>query len=276
MSRLTLLLATVLLLPLAEAQDTPLDEQPEIRRYTVEIIVFSYNEDISTGTEIFTADAPDYPDTLSRLDNEYGTEAAVPAYEEIEHEVVKPELRELELVRLETGQLTLTETIRRLERLDAYEPLLHFGWTQPTYPLEETPAIQLRALGRVPSGLDGSFTLYLSRFLHLVVDLALDAPPDARSDAWSDAPPEATLSETDNEVVFRFGDSRAQNEADYSVPSGPVRYRIREDRIFRSGELRYFDHPKFGVIAKIMRFEDPASADESSAAAAESVSGTAE
>ena len=272
MSRLTLLLVTVLLLPLAEAQDTPLDGQPEIRRYTVEIIVFSYNEDISTGTEIFPVDAPVYPDTPSRFDDEYGAEAEIPAVEEIEDELVKPELRELELVRLETGQLTLTETLRRLERLDAYEPLMHFGWTQPTYPLEETPAIQLRALGRVPSGLDGSFTLYLSRFLHLVVDLALDAPPEARSDVRSDA----SLSETDNEAVFRFGDSRAQNEADYSVLSGPVRYRIRDDRIFRSGELRYFDHPKFGVIAKITRFEDPDSAEESSAEAFESVGGTVE
>ncbi len=33
----------------------------------------------------------------------------------------------------------------------------------------------------------------------------------------------------------------------------PVRYRISEDRIFRSGELRYFDHPKFGVLARITR-----------------------
>jgi hypothetical protein len=36
----------------------------------------------------------------------------------------------------------------------------------------------------------------------------------------------------------------------------PVRYRIDEDRIFRNGELRYFDHPKFGVLAKITRAED--------------------
>jgi hypothetical protein len=37
----------------------------------------------------------------------------------------------------------------------------------------------------------------------------------------------------------------------------PVRYRIFEDRIFKSGDLRYFDHPKFGVLAKITRVEEP-------------------
>ena len=37
----------------------------------------------------------------------------------------------------------------------------------------------------------------------------------------------------------------------------PVHYRIQEDRIFKSGETRYFDHPKFGVLAKITRWEEP-------------------
>jgi hypothetical protein len=36
-----------------------------------------------------------------------------------------------------------------------------------------------------------------------------------------------------------------------------VRFRIAEDRIFKSGDLRYFDHPKFGVLAKISRVEEP-------------------
>jgi hypothetical protein len=265
MSRFTLALAIMLLLPEADAQDLPLEEQPEIRHYTVEIIVFSYNEDISTGTEVFPADAPKYPDTPPDVDDEFDAEAQIRDQGQIDTEVVK---RELELVPLRTDGFTLTDTMRRLELLDAYEPLMHFGWTQPTYPLEETPAIRLRAFGRTPTGLDGSFTLYLSRFLHLVVDLALDAPHDATSGA--------ILSETDSEVVFRFGDSRAQNEADYSVLNGPVRYRIRENRIFRSGELRYFDHPKFGVIAKITRFEVPLPDDESATAAGESVDVTLE
>ena len=36
----------------------------------------------------------------------------------------------------------------------------------------------------------------------------------------------------------------------------PVRYRIQENRILKNGELRYFDHPKFGVLAKVTRVED--------------------
>jgi hypothetical protein len=36
----------------------------------------------------------------------------------------------------------------------------------------------------------------------------------------------------------------------------PIRYSISEDRIFRNGELRYYDHPRFGVLARITRFEE--------------------
>ncbi len=59
-----------------------------------------------------------------------------------------------------------------------------------------------------------------------------------------------------------FGDSRIQNEygaidayGNLIVPS--VRYRIFEDRIMKNGDIRYFDHPKFGVVAKTTRYEEP-------------------
>ena len=68
-------LATLIALPLltaaALAQET-LDaedvEEEEIRRYTVEMIIFSYAQDVSTGSEIFVADEPplleDFQDEL--------------------------------------------------------------------------------------------------------------------------------------------------------------------------------------------------------------------
>ena len=44
------------------AQDELLnEEQPPIKRYTVELIVFAYAEDVSVGTEIFPPDVIDPP-----------------------------------------------------------------------------------------------------------------------------------------------------------------------------------------------------------------------
>ncbi|MGB5164195.1 MAG: CsiV family protein, partial [Woeseiaceae bacterium] len=138
-------------------------------------------------------------------------------------EAIEPDLIEmppLEWVLLEKSELTMTESYGRLERLQAYEPAMHFGWTQPTYEEDLTTSIPLHAFGRPPAALDGSLKLYLSRFLHLVVDLQLDAGAEQ-----------------------------------------PTFYRINENRILRNGEVRYFDHPRFGVIAKVSRAEDVPDAD---------------
>jgi hypothetical protein len=43
-----------------------------------------------------------------------------------------------------------------------------------------------------------------------------------------------------------------------------VRYRITEDRIMRDGDIRYFDHPRFGMLARVTRVPDdggPSAAD---------------
>ena len=50
-------------------------------------------------------------------------------------------------------------------------------------------------------------------------------------------------------------------EARGEIASPPVYYRISEDRILRNGEVRYYDHPKFGLLARVTRVEEEAPAD---------------
>ena len=157
---------------------------------------------------------------------------------------IEPSDNRLELVLLTEEEFVLADAIRQFELLDAYKTIMHFGWTQPVYPEDETPAIELRLLAEPPEGLTGTFTLYLSRYLHLVTDLALDAPQDIEE-------PEDT-----DDSFFSFGDARSQYDDNFDLPEEPVRYRIQEHRIVKNGELRYFDHPKFGVLAKITRVEE--------------------
>lgn len=217
MTRLTLLLA--LLLPaFVLAQDEIAEDAEPVRRYTVEVIIFTYEENVSVGSEIFVPDVieeefplfDDMPD--AELDDALPVAAAIED-DAIEEDAV--EIPPLEWVLLEESELTMNESYGRLDRLQAYEPVMYFGWTQPTYEEALTTSIPLHAFGRPPAELDGSLTLYLSRFLHLVVDLQLDAGAEQ-----------------------------------------PTFYRINENRILRNGEVRYFDHPRFGVIAKVSRAED--------------------
>jgi hypothetical protein len=234
------------LLPLlaggALAQDTVVEEeQPLLRRYTVEMIIFAYAQNVSTGSEIFVPDVPPAEELVpedSEIQQiplsirESSLDALLALQDGAENE------HKYELVMLNEENFALRETYEHLELLDAYEPLMHFGWTQPTYPDEEPKARPLSSFMTPATGLQGDLSLYLGRYLHLAINLQLDAPSDEEI------------------VVVDFEDALFRSSFEYAPVSYPVRYRIEEDRIFRNGELRYFDHPKFGVLAKITRVEE--------------------
>jgi len=235
------LLVWPLLAASALAQDAPLQEQqPDVRRYTVEMIIFAYTQDISTGTEIFIPDPPPEEELLpddGKIDD-------IPLQirnSSIDDRLAQAKSNKYELVMIPPEEFTLLDTFEHLRRLDAYEPLMHFGWTQPTYPDEKVPARPLSAFATPPDGLSGELTLYLSRYLHLAIKLQLDAPV-------AEQPEAITPRNSFNGSDYDFG----KNE----TVTYPLRYRIEEDRIFRNGELRYFDHPKFGALAKITRVEE--------------------
>jgi len=146
---------------------------------------------------------------------------------------------------------TMNGIYDKLVDLDAYEPLVRTGWTQPTYEKEVTASIELQTLADSPPWLDGSLKLYLGRYLHLVVDLTMDDDRTVNEEMDEDSSAEPT-----------FGDSRIRDEYEAidaygEVSAGPIRFRIFEDRIMKNGDIRYYDHPKFGVVAKVTRFEEP-------------------
>ncbi len=207
--------------------------------------MFRYAEDVASGSEVFLPDEPEEPledELLEPLDEELPAVEAAPDEPEEEAEP----LPDSELVLLEEQDYQLTNAWEQLELLDAYEPLMHFGWTQATWPEEQTEAIPLALFALPPEDLDGTLLLYLSRYLHLVVDLELRAP-----DAEIDAEQEPRRDYADIGYGTDFG-----YEEEEQAPPQPVYYRIREDRILRNGELRYYDHPKFGVLARVARFEE--------------------
>jgi hypothetical protein len=240
----TLLIPFFCLAP-AFAQDELPEAEPaeeEIRRYTVEVVIFSYAEDVAVGGEQFFADKPAIEEELDDF---------VEGLDLVDELSVTPATRKIDLVRyakdpellkfvlLTEDEYTMTGVTDQFELLDVYETVMHFGWTQPTFPQEETEAIELSTFGDVPEGLEGSFTLYLSRYLHLVVDLALEAESEVADDI-------------DQGFAFAYPE----------VQELPTYYRIQENRIVKNGDLRYFDHPKFGVVARVTRVEKEEPEDE--------------
>lgn len=233
MRRLTISLMSLAMVLPAMAQEFLGDvepEEPEIRRYTVEIIIFKYAQDVSAGSEVFPRDEPEIQ--AHPLDEETVLVGELP-----DEPMQEPRsFPDTELVLLSDEDFQLDEIMGRMRRLDVYDPVMHFGWTQVTWPEEQTMAIPLQRLARVPDGLDGELTLYLSRYLHLVVNLAIEAPESM------------TSNQHEMDRVGEFLDEVNVRPATY--------YRIQENRILKNGELRYYDHPKFGVLAKVTRVEE--------------------
>ena len=244
MRRLTISLLSLLAFLPAAAQERLGDvvvEEPEIRRYTVEVIIFRYAQDVSTGSEIFPPDEP----PAERLPGDEDI-----AFTDAQPLVAEPDpvpVPDAEFVLLAPADYQLGDIMDRMRRLDVYEPVMHFGWTQATWPQEQTEPVPLHRFARPPQGLDGDLTLYLNRFLHLVVDLQLEAPKSK------------TYNVDERE---RLGDTRTVGELLEEVDAqAPAYYRIEEDRILKNGELRYYDHPKFGVLAKVTRVEEEEASD---------------
>ena len=250
-----------------------LEQETEmVPRYSVEMIVFEYAGSASDTTEMFDPDMP--ADLLDQefIANEFPQEPEagpatptgdpagameqvdvvgdddedapfVPLPGEVLELIPTYELKGVEYIPPEEYQLTAA--YEKLVTLDAYRPLVHTAWIQPTVSQEEAEALDLRRLGDPPLRLEGTVSTYLGRFLHVALDLSLvdqnspQVPPEAESSRY-------------------YGDDRSDSSMGFRTAGFAPRtvYRIQEDRILRNNETRYFDHPRFGVIVKVMRIED--------------------
>jgi Peptidoglycan-binding protein, CsiV len=218
-------------------QDAPaaVEPPPPPPQYKVEIIVFA-NRGFDHQEERFDrepARAVDEPATFTDIPR---FDAAVPLGFEPESPATDaPGLgTEFRFRILKPEELDLDSEYRKLERLDAYVPLLHAGWVQPGLPEDQARPFDLALLGALNPV--GTVRVHLARFLHITLDLTYKEPA-AASTVGTALPP--------------FGNELTE------LPVAP-RYRLVAGRQARSGELHYFDHPAFGVLIKITPAPMPA------------------
>lgn len=112
---------------------------------------------------------------------------------------------------LAPGKFKLTGIYDTLRRSRNYQPLAHFGWTQPGFPRDDAKFLTINSMVPTGSGIVGQVALSRGRYLHLTVDLVYDAPGAASEPAQ--------------------------------------RFVLRQSRRMRSNERHYLDSPRFGVIA---------------------------
>jgi hypothetical protein len=138
---------------------------------------------------------------------------------------------------------TLSRIYKRLDTIDAYEPISHTGWIQPARDADNAKPYrfklpvegQLTGATMSHSGVTGTITLYKGRFLHLEVDLTIAAEKPAE-ESWS---------------FIGAG-----------TKDSPDMYKLTESRRIQGTATQYFDHPQFGVIARIQQVKTTVAAGE--------------
>ena len=168
------LLCSLFLTANAQTDTDGITVEPEIRRYTVELILFRYSDSVGTGDEVFPPDPPPELVALDEAIPEFGDLIPVPddsvsdndSSDEIQTDANVSPIDRVALTVLPKEQLQLQAVYEKLQLLDAYEPVMWAGWTQGVVEREFSPEIPLRRIGNAPPQFDGTLQLYLSRFLH--------------------------------------------------------------------------------------------------------------
>jgi hypothetical protein len=73
----------------------------------------------------------------------------------------------------------LTAIADTLRRSRSYQPLAHFGWTQPGFPRGEARYMSIDGLVPASTGISGQIALARGRYLHLTLELAYDSPEES-------------------------------------------------------------------------------------------------
>jgi hypothetical protein len=143
--------------------------------------------------------------------------------------------------------LQLNDVYARLERLDAYEPLVHLAWVQPARATADAIPFQVQSAGAGEFSVSGTITLYKKRYVHLEVDLELEpnSPlPEAETTSWLQF-----------ETIFSRRDASGAGRIPLEAAAETMVHRLQESRRMRGVDAHYFDHPLFGVIARIREID---------------------
>ncbi len=209
----------------------------DTRWYQVEIIVFKNLDVFAGGSENWDhARVPvDYPMGSSTLE----TYKLVPK-----------------------NQLNLQGAKNFLDKHRNYQVLTHLGWIQPAYssdtaaPVRVTGGTTIEIQKQEPDRtellfyqqdpleqpdqsptnlhqLEGFVTLMVNRYIHLEVNLALREYEHESSHVEV-----IEMEPTEVDLVDELG-------------AGLYHYQLLHQRRIRTGEIHYFDHPLFGVIAQV-------------------------
>jgi peptidoglycan-binding protein CsiV len=136
------------------------------------------------------------------------------------HSLQSLKLNPVSYTRLKSADMQLHGAYNQITRKANYHPLLYVSWLQSVTGKGLSNAVQIHSSAG-PNGdypLNGYVRIQRGHYLHFIVDL--EYSPDL-----------SNVSMDDNDAAV---------------------YRLKEKRRIQLNETHYFDHPKFGVIVKLI------------------------
>tara|TARA_B100001113_G_scaffold258489_1_gene213628 strand:- start:385 stop:1839 length:1455 start_codon:yes stop_codon:yes gene_type:complete len=200
----------------------------------IEIIIFEYLDHNSSGNEVFNKIEENYqlekeiPNNQNQEDTSIEVGLLTSKFKEVSISLV-PTARQIALKISQRKSLNMSAVYNRLNRLRVYEPVIWGGWEQRLTNEQNAFPVNLRSIKNTLGKFDGNIKFYESSGgrLRLSVDIEMYEKI------------EILANESDGELHEQMINT----------------YKISNDKEMRYDELRYFDHPKFGLIAKIQKQE---------------------
>ena len=200
----------------------------------IEIIIFEYLDHNSSGNEVFNKIEENYqlekeiPNNQNQEDTSIEVGLLTSKFKEVSISLV-PTARQIALKISQRKSLNMSAIYNRLNRLRVYEPVIWGGWEQRLTNEQNAFPVNLRSIKNTLGKFDGNIKFYESSGgrLRLSVDIEMYEKI------------EISANESDGELHEQMINT----------------YKISNDKEMRYDELRYFDHPKFGLIAKIQKQE---------------------
>lgn len=277
-----------LLLPLV-LLCTSFSSRAEDRWFEIELLLFQRNTDINDISETLAlkkikVNTINSVPLLKTIDNQFCTAETQCLHQQnpvlINSALFDSENNGFEL--LDNSHLLLTEQREKLQQHAAFTPLLHVAWRMPVKSRSESKAIHLFAgenygsldtqatttltvdgiaTETIPTNdkwaIDGNFKIYLEHYLFIDSQLIIrqktthaNEYPIAQTNAQTI---EIVNSENGVQVIKQAENTAGPNEQQETQIKEVL---FSQNRLLRSGEIHYFDHPLMGMIVQIRKIPE--------------------
>lgn len=197
---------------------------------------------------------------------------------------VPPDLARMPFYTLPADQRVLNQDRRRLSAREDIRVLFHEAWRQPVAGADETPSVLIFGGEKFDkhSRLEGSVHITVSRYLHLHTNLWLSnfqvntgqshtawpeiplnpverlKQTDLQADPFTATEPLLPASWTTEEQRWLQAWKTTELPDLLAAPYLPTRIvTLQQSRRMRSDELHYVDHPRLGLLIKILPYTLP-------------------